>query len=309
MKYVKLGVILLGVALIILGCEKPVPQAPTLIEPEDGAVFDTLPPTFMWSSDELADEYVIRIYMGSSTDIQDTLGDTSYSMSGSLFETLLNGTYNWAAAAMSEEGELFWSESRGFVVNKPEEPQDLDLDTTYFPLGVGYQWCFERYERSEGDDGEEQTWDYERFDTFTVTVTDSSWQGDTMIFTFDFNWASINMPGMMPYCLWDYYEEARFYGDSVLTTIWGAVALVPDPLNPPGDIKYRGDTLELIYHSWSPNLEDNIYINHVIGIGTIQQTFTHQYFGDVEPYPFEDSQERDRLLYFYNGKDTVYKAE
>ena len=311
MKYVKLGVILLGVAVIIISCEIPgEPQAPTLTAPENGTVFDTLPPTFIWSWEEFADDYVIRIYMGSSTDIQDTLAGTTYAMSKTLFETLLNGTYNWAAAAMSEDGELFWSESRSFVIDKPEEPQGLDLDTTYFPLGLGYEWCFERYARSEGDDGEGQTWNFDRYDTFTVSIIDSFSAGDTIVFTFFKTGRNLlRMPDFMPYCLWEFYEAARVYKDSVYTVIWGMVDLVPDPASLPGFIKYHGDTLELIYLSWSPGLEDNIYIRHNVGIGTIRQTYYHRFYGDVPPYPYEEQDETDHLLWFYNGQDTIYKTD
>ncbi|MEA3312144.1 MAG: hypothetical protein U9Q76_08000 [candidate division WOR-3 bacterium] len=219
MKHLKPGLILLGgILLIFSGCQRiDTPQAPTLIAPEDGSVFETEPPTFIWGSDEFADDYVIRIYMGASTDIQDTLEDTTYAMPQGVFETLLNATHNWSAAAMSEEGELFWSESRSFVIDKPEEPQSLDLDTTYFPAGLNYEWVYERhvYGHYYGTGGnEDEFWDY--YDTIAILVTDSSCSQGEFLFNLsggDFHgrYCDIHVYGS----LWDVGWYIHVIADSV----------------------------------------------------------------------------------------------
>ena len=290
----RLVAILAGIAAIS-GCQRSEPpQSPELIAPEDGAVFETEPPTFIWSSDALAEDYVIRIYMGSSTDIQDTLSDTTYAMSKTLFETLLNGIYNWAAAAMSEDGESFWSESRSFVIEKPEEPQSLDLDTTYFPLGLGYEWCFERHNWGHYDFEE---WD--SYDTFTVSVIDSTWSSnsDTLLLDldqdcwhrfFDFPCAPIVILG----------NKIRVKGGYV-------------PITPPDtswtdgigwiEIGYNGDTLHY-YAIWEPYYEEfeDFSVKRIKGIGAVLQS--SDYWGKE----WYSDHIADRLLYFYNRQDTVW---
>jgi len=281
------------------------PSAPQLISPEDGAVFETNPPIFIWSFDSLTAGCVIRIYAESSTTLEDTLQDTAYTMSIEMFDTLENGTYSWAAANLSKLGELFWSNSRTFILNKP-----VDLDTTYFPLGVGYEWCFQRYERSEGDNGEGEVWDYECFDTFTVSVVDSFWKGDTMCFTLETEKNLYQMPGMLPYCHWDLYGEARVYEDRIYLVIWMTmVDLVPDPTSLPDFMSYRGDILYSSYDYWDPHTTEYISIRRLRGIGILSQTHNYWFAGDIPPYPYAELYETDRLLYFYNGRDTVYKAE
>lgn len=150
------------------------PGAPKLIAPQDSAVFDTEPPTFIWSSDSLEPDYVIRIFTDTTIDLQDTLADTTYTMSDSVFENLSNGTYNWQAGTVVFNGVLL-SETRSFIVDKPPPP--LDLDTTYFPFGREYEWIYEvvEWERDA----------YEIYDTVTIRVSDSSWNDYELFFTLE----------------------------------------------------------------------------------------------------------------------------
>ncbi len=178
MKHLKLSLIPLGVVLII-GCSME-PDAPKLISPQEGEVFDMIPPTFIWSSEEYAEGYAI-IVDETPPDLSDLIGpmpfsdelaDTTVTMHQEAFDLLNNTTYYWHVASLwTENGDTSynWSEWRTFVIKKPEEPQGLDLDTTYFPFGLGYKWC---YESNNGG----------VYDTFTVEVTDSSWIADTLVF-------------------------------------------------------------------------------------------------------------------------------
>lgn len=270
--------ILVGIAVII-GCQREEPQAPELIAPEDGAVFDTDPPTFIWSSEEYAYDYVIRIYMGSSTDIQDTLADTTYAMSKNLFETLLNGTYNWAAAAMSEEGELFWSESRSFVIDKPAEPQGLDLDTTYFPFGMGYEWCYEKKKLFSEDSK----------DTVAVIVVDSFWIDNTLFFKLEGG------------SFFDVGNSVEI-GDGKIKAFDETINLLPEEQSSYLWIRYYGDTLYMFTGDEPyPDYWEDWSVYRIKAIGLIHQIY---YWQDV--YENTSGGDRYSLLWFYNGQDTVW---
>jgi hypothetical protein len=42
---------------------------------------------------------------------------------------------------------------------------DIDLDTTYFPFGMGYEWCYERHYH-----GYEFYEPFSEYDTVTISV-------------------------------------------------------------------------------------------------------------------------------------------
>jgi len=299
-RYARLIAVLGGIGLIASICQEPrEPQAPTLVSPEEASIFETLPPTFVWSAEPLAEDYVIRIYMGSATDIQDTLGDTSYAMAQEVFDNLADGTYKWLVAARSESGELFWSDERSFVVDKLQEP--TGLDTTYFPLGLGYEWCYEQYNYrfSDEDSPMVKTW----YDTFTVIVIDSFGQSNSLQFLLEGAFMDLSNP-------------VKVLGDEI--EVWGVWDASADtiPLIPPESTwtdwqylrtTYEGDIL-CLESSFDPWGNDNEWVAEDIirkrGIGTIQQLFDAGHSSGMY-YNFTS----DRLLWFYNGRDTVYKAE
>jgi len=151
MKHLKFSFILLGVILVFSGCTHVVnvPQIPTLIAPEDGAVFEAEPPTFIWTSDSLflADAYVIMIFKNSlrseDTLAYETLEDTTYTMPTEVFDSADSGTYCWVAAVHWIDGNVETTahgDPRTFVIKKSESPAGLNLDTTYFSFGRGYEW-------------------------------------------------------------------------------------------------------------------------------------------------------------------------
>lgn len=299
----KTAAILAGLMLIFSICQQEEPEAPTLISPEDGAVFDTIPPTFVWSSDSLADDYMIRIYTDSTTELEDTLQDTTYTMSNDLFETLTIGTYTWAAATLSTSDEPLWSESRTFIIDKPE-PGTLDLDTTYFPFGLGYEWCYERHD-----------WGYnayvdpvEEWDTtyiYTIKVTDSSFLGDTLFLQLEEQGGRLEHL-QNPVRIWCDTIKVRmkFAG---ITATRHLLVIKPDPDSfYPGDyvsIGYNYDTLIISgCYEFTPSRYSTRYITRVEEIGALRES----YYSVV---PDASMSVTDRLLYFYNGQDTIYKSD
>jgi hypothetical protein len=188
---------------------------------------------------------------------------------------------------------------------KPEEAQNLDLDTTYFPFGRGYEWCYERHR--EGFDSWEE-WNY--YDTSIVKVTDSFWTEDTLFF-------KIDGPGLY---------DIKYYVAGFLAKIYnGKIRVFGYP--------YPGDTIALIpaeqekgefpeeFFEVSYN-EDTLYLyssydwgdigisesgvsssSRVRGIGVVKQIL------NWNDYDAAENNRSCRLLYFYNGQDTVYKAD
>jgi hypothetical protein len=278
------------------------PSPPVLISPVNGAVFDTVPPTFIWSSDSLSKGYLFRIWTDSTTEVDESLEDTTYSMPQGSFDGLAEGTYNWAAATISAEGVEFWSETWRLIIERPEPV--TDLDTTYFPFGRGYEWGFWRRSWGVGiTDGE--SWSYDDTVLYTVRVIDSFWIEDTLAFVLE----TINLHswGWMSLSLWDLEDTVKICNDKI-EVWWKMVDLIPDPGNP-SFIRYWGDTLEIFSYYWDVHSESGIYIRRLIGIGTISQSFFYSFCMDIPPYEYENNYIRDTVLYFYNGQDTVYKAE
>ncbi|TKJ44291.1 hypothetical protein CEE36_00690 [candidate division TA06 bacterium B3_TA06] len=291
------------------------PSPPILISPEDSAVFETNPPTFIWGFDSLAKSCVIRISTGSTTILQDTLEDTTYTMSIEMFDTLENGIYLWAVANLSKLDELFWCNSRTFILNKP-----VDLDTTYFPFGRGYEWCYEKhhYGYRDPDSPEDTTGlEWDNYDTTTLGITDSTWEGDTLVFGPD----------------WFYCIEPRIWQDSIRIhtgsyfSYWfGSVSISkPEPYESnygSNRITIRNDTMCLVTGGYNGGYRFNsnqrisaetknmpvtchsVFESRVKRIGTITQG---EYYWQSSPQ-YHDGTDY-RLLYFYNGRDTVYKAE
>ena len=181
-----------------------------------------------------------------------------------------------------------------------EEPQGLD--TTYFPFGLGYEWCFERHH--VGFDSWEE-WDY--YDTAIVKVADSFWIEDTLFF-------KIDSPGLYDIMYYDKMYLAKLYGEKI--RVFGypypgdTIALIPTEQKTgefPYDffeISYNEDTLHLYScYDWGEIgiSESGVSsTSRVRGIGVIKQIL------NWNDYDAAKDNCSDRLLYFYNGRDTVW---
>ncbi|MCK4231583.1 hypothetical protein KAX21_01410 [candidate division WOR-3 bacterium] len=268
MKHLKLSLIPLGVILAFSGCTHVVnvPQIPTLIVPEDPAVFEAEPPTFIWTSDSLflADAYIIIILKDSlrseDTLVYETLEDTTYTMPQDIFNSADSGTYCWVAVVHWIDGNVETTahgDPRTFVIKKPEEPQGLDLDTTYFPFGLGYKWC---YESNNGG----------VYDTFTVEVTDSSWIADTLVFQLIGSFYGISNPVE----IWD--NQVTVF-DELIDVVPQACTLINEPLKF-YVISYRSDILWItVYYPWGedPDGFAECWTTHERGIGARKQERTN----------------------------------
>lgn len=287
------AVILIGLTLIA-GCTME-PDAPRLISPKDGSVFDTVPPTFTWSPEENAEGYLLEV-------IDDTNGldeiaweldhlwqytnGTTYTLRKDEFDKFGNFTYYWHVASfwLEKRDTLYaWSEWRSFVVNSPPSIAhgDIDLDTTYYPYGLGYIWYYETSNRNDYYYG----W-YKYGNAYTI-VTDSFWVYDTLVF-------ETNGSGYV-----------KFWKNTI-----NGNDLYPEPESTSTEteytlVKYIGDSLLVKGRkSWPPNEYypiNSSWEHRLKGVGLISVG------NDTWDQPYSSGNET-KLLWFYNGKDTVYKA-
>lgn len=307
MKHLKPDFVLLGIILVFSGCIHVVnvPQIPTLIVPEDGAVFEAEPPTFIWTSDSLflADAYVIMIFKDSlrseDTLVYETLEDTTYTMPTEVFDSADSGTYCWVAAVHWIDGTAH-GDPRTFVIKKSESPAGLDLDTTYFPFGRGYEWCFKRHEW--GKDEVLGEWDYDATYTFKIEVVDILQINSAFYFVLKLE-PTMNYfePGF-----WDLSDSVKIANDQI--EIRGVMmGLTPSERTDPFVVSYRTDTL-VIGDSWFGGHEgSSINTKRLKAVGAISQCYSYWYESTSGLQKWENV--RDTLLYFYNGRDTVYKAK
>jgi len=282
---------------------QPAAPAPTLIAPEDGAVFYREAPTFIWRSNPLEPDYVIRIFTDTTIVLQDTLSDTSYVMSVSVFDILENGTYDWWVGTVIHN-ELIVSGTRTFNIIGP-----IDLDTTYFPAGLDYEWVYERHVKGHyyGTGGnEDEFWDY--YDTIAIKVADSSYSQGELIFNLSgggFHGKYIHLYGSFRDVGW----HTHIIGDCVELLLYDHYESIFIPLKPLSDtndflISYTKDTLCITLPGYN-DLWDGIPTVHSLrikGIGVVKQDGVYDAAKIAECC-------LDRLLYFYDGRDTVYKAK
>ncbi len=175
---------------------------------------------------------------------------------------------------------------------------DIDLDTTYFPFGLGYEWCYENHNWHSFPD-DENNWN--KYDTFKIEVTDSSQIADTLFFT---GGATLELDN--PIKIWELkvpLGNPDFHYDTIPIT----VAQNMTWQNQYGlQISYFEDKLSLDhYYGECPEDEGWNGVRRLKGIGVILQGYnfsTNEGNGG-------SSGSIDRLLWFYNGKDTVYKAQ
>ncbi|MBD3285061.1 hypothetical protein GF359_01685 [candidate division WOR-3 bacterium] len=297
--------------LLITGCEEELPQPVTLISPEDGTVFSSSPLTFIWTEGELTQTYVIRIvkdaFFTGEVIVEDTLDDTTYTLSQEDFEIALNADYVWSVALLGAQGGLTWREFRSFTLDKLMPI--LDLDTTYFPYGLNNQWVYERhvwgYEFTTYPDDPGRDWDY--YDTVSISVNDS---------LFGINGWTFYLNS----CFQD--GNPRHYdGDTVnivgnWLTVFGdyKIFLYPEETDTLGyedgiEVIYKQDTLRLTKKT--SDFEEPISFwnwrwttSRIKGIGVIRQLYEDSYSG----HGCGDEQNiEDSLLYFIKGQDTVWR--
>ncbi|TKJ37290.1 hypothetical protein CEE36_11125 [candidate division TA06 bacterium B3_TA06] len=295
--------LILGVMLIALwGCQRELPQAPTLISPEDGAFFTDEPPTFIWGSEDAADSYVLRICKGYFPDdifLEEAVEDTIYVMPKAVFAIADTGTYIWAVASLPDDGDFYWSEIRyRFLVGAPGEEPVWYLDTTYFPLGEGYEWIYQRHTYIRSHYGDEDD-----YDIITIRVTESSSEGNHLYFKLE--------GGSFA----DVGSQISIVNDSI-SPYWGyesvRIHVIPQPAHYRQEgnyyyidleISYQGDTLWIVNEEFYDM--DGYYgysTQRLKGIGVIHQ---HKWYWTGGSY--EDGHHL-QLLYFIKG-DTVWRFE
>lgn len=87
--------------------------------------------------------------------------------------------------------------------------------------------------------------------------------------------------------------------------VW--VNFTPEKVSTPYVIEYQDDTLQMTRSYFGGHYGGSYSTYRLEGIGTIFQTHTYWYTGSSGGHDNIDCE--DRLLYFYNGQDTVYKAD
>lgn len=264
-----------------------------VISPEDSTIFEFEPPVLLWHSYPEATDYVIRICRDSfdiyHSVLEDTIKDTSYRLPESIWIGNPPGTYKWAVLMLGTYESLVWTKPRTFITRMMP-----DLDTTYFPFGLGYEW---RYSRHSWQHVSEPGWDeYDRYDTFTLSVADSFWVGDTLRFQSTGGVYNIVQ------------NTIDIFGESI--------KLIPDPMKKEVEapwywgefeVSYTFDTLHVSL--WGPDPYDegseSWGSTRIIGVGAIAQG--RSYSGYSCGVYFSNGYS-DRLLWFYNGADTLYRA-
>ncbi|MBD3286849.1 hypothetical protein GF359_09475 [candidate division WOR-3 bacterium] len=163
-----------GLALCFSVCQKPEPvPAPNPVSPVDTLALEDEQTEieFVWNSVEAALCYAIEIadnedFNGALVFGNDELYDTTCKVSTDLFN--LDSAYYWQVSAKGEDSWSAWSETIDFT--PIEQDPTLGLDTTYFPLSVGYEWKFRRHEWAHDEINFE--YDYDQTYSFTVKVID-----------------------------------------------------------------------------------------------------------------------------------------
>jgi hypothetical protein len=179
---------------------------------------------------------------------------------------------------------------------------DVDLDTTYFPMGLEDEWTYQRHTWGSIQSGD-STASWDDYDTFTVTVADSFWEGRTMMIRF----ASDSGKPFR-----DLGNPAKVMDGKVLVQRWEGVTPWVNP-NQPEDkwhmgVSYSGDTLNLS-HSESSYGGDYIifhgeWTKRLREIGLIQQGSTYSLL--YTPGYEEESNTSDSLLLFTTPEGQRY---
>ncbi len=180
---------------------------------------------------------------------------------------------------------------------------DIDLDTTYFPFGLGYEWRYEWHEWQRADDPGWESWD--RYDTFTIRVIDSFWLDDTLCIELDggtFNGLS-NPVKITKNHITVLGKEIKI--DPCKKTTYDSDKNITYKVDFIEDTLIVSTAQELTYDE-NVNGTTTIWTNQLKGMGAFAQgssatAWDWRYGGWYSGFT-------DRLLYFYNRQDTVYKA-
>ncbi|MBN2380594.1 hypothetical protein JXM67_12405 [candidate division WOR-3 bacterium] len=185
---------------------------------------------------------------------------------------------------------------------------DIDLDTTYFPFGLGYEWCYERHDYGFEITDTIEEWD--SFDTVIIKTLDSLWVDGELLFQIENDFYDLGNP-------------VRLYKNKITLSTYldDEVKVIPEEAEKTettGDdyyqttktlkISHLQDTLLISSSSASSITKSGIGVRRIIGIGTIVQSSSSETFFGIGANEYE----QDicyRLLYFYNGQDTVYKTD
>jgi hypothetical protein len=271
-------VLLFAAGLAAIGCDTWTRTPPTLISPEEGEVFQTEAPSFSWGEQERIDSFRIVIStdssLGALTLIDEELTATSYALNSTIFEGLPRGKYFWKVANIMGGVEL-WSEDRTFQID--HDLPELDLDTTYYPMTIGYKWIY-------------QNWcDGTVYDTNQVEITSISKIGIRTLFTFTVT----SQTGM----------EDFQYDLSTSDFIFGNLMYYsPGRVYP---IRTSYDTLTVSSSSsgvWETPWESWYSGKRIKGVGLCSQQNEWQDYYYYQIY-------EDYLLYFIKCEDTVWTAD
>ncbi len=283
------------VILVMGGCDILDPNLPRLIYPEEGEVFTVEAPTFEWSSRNRAVSYKIHVYDFSPDDktlIETETQDTTFALPQDLFDGAPSGNYFWKVASISEDGDNFWSDLHSFNFDKtiPE----INLDTTYFPFGLNYQWIYEHI--------------YTDSDMYSDSIYDTVIISCTSVATDDYYETYILEIGFF-----DVGEKVVIFGNLVSVFDQSKISLFPQEEYShlyPFSYDYSKDTLILNsgYSSWVGQYprEGSYHVYRVQGIGVVKEEISE---GPVPKAQGPFTYDVYRLLYFIKGADTVWRCE
>lgn len=258
--------------LITTGCDSWTRTPPTLISPEEGEVFQTEAPSFSWEEQGRIDSFRIEISTDSSLGalkiIDEELTATSYALNSTIFEGLPRGKYFWKVANIMGGVEL-WSEERTFQID--HDLPELNLDTTYYPLALGYKWVY-------------QNWiDDEVEDTNSVEVTEVTNNSELTTYTITI----VPSHGMS----FDLPSPTILFGNLLY----------------PGLDSVSGSEDTLHVYSSSSGVSETPWessntTDRVKGLGLLYQYIRYSDWNVEQTF-------EDRLLYFIKSEDTVWTAD
>lgn len=271
MKHLKLGFLPLGAMLVFAGCDLREVEVPTPISPI-GSEYHNYNNgiLFTWQSVDGALIYSLEIASDDKFDAMlfsdSTIDAVSCVIPIDSFQW--GNTYYWRVRVSDNE----WSEPVSFTYELK-----FDLDTTYFPFGLGYEWMYERHHYGYDT---LSTWDYR--DTLIIRVTDSAWDDGILHITLDTAFVLLENP-------------VRIWGNNKIVIkgyLSATVMLIPYPVSKSnqelGDyasycmtlqINYLSDTLAVSSHQtweyWPGTEVDSLCAEFMKGIGTVSQRTCH----------------------------------
>lgn len=277
---------------------------PFLISPDDGAVFDVTSPTFIWYEDVDASAYVIRIvkdaFFSGVVIVEDTLTDTTYTMSAEDFVGSLNSDYMWGVACTYGSEGITWKGIRSFTLDKPSI--DIDLDTTYFPFGLDYSWTYENYHYHD-------EWMYPypdtSYDTVTIRVVDSTFGENGWIFTLNGSFQDVG-------------DTVSIVGNRIFVYGLEWISIIPKAgeYDAGIEVEYDADTVNVSRHTsghylWDDYL-DAYWTSHrnslrIKGVGVVFANYDR--FDQFGHTGYIDIYHSSTLLYFCKGTDTIWRRE